>query len=599
MSVSLGFSFLRSNGFYSTGAEALQDQVTDQLMVKSSHDALMYFHYHLLDISNDRTQSDALAAYEQSFRQENSNFFFYFRENGRVIFNNYPAESGRSYYPKADEFFESGENATLIRRTDSLTFESHLKKTLTANDAYLHVARFFHYANALKYAVLALLILSAAIEGALVFLLYSTSGQIASLTRERDLDRIPLYILVPFFAMFCATGALFLRQQTAVLFDLQRVFSEPNLQPTLYVFFLLLFVLSTLLQMLLTTISVRLHRPLWWHRSILYRTFAARSFGQRARTVLSVMTAAQFALYFGVYLFLNRVPSWVYLTADGVFTLTMALLLYVVLKDMTVYIPQTRRIVADKHGYVSTDGLSDSGRIHAENINLLSRSASAETEKRFINESFSTELIHSVSDGLRKPLGDVAENVRLLEQGTLTDAQSRQCIEQILSLSQELKKTIEDMILISKASTGNLPFEPVPTDAGMMLSQAVGEFDALFAEKGVEPVIEQTEESVHLRADGQFMWYVFEGILSVMLENAVMGTRLFLRAERAKQKAIILFRCTVHAQAIQQIRELSGMGLSSAKVFTMLQDGVMVDHLAHDTLTVVLQFPATAPYESE
>ena len=45
------FSFLRSNGFYAAGGEALQDEVTDRLMVESSHQALLYFHYHLLDIS--------------------------------------------------------------------------------------------------------------------------------------------------------------------------------------------------------------------------------------------------------------------------------------------------------------------------------------------------------------------------------------------------------------------------------------------------------------------------------------------------------------------------------------------------------------------
>ena len=592
------FSFLRGNGFYATGAETLQNEVTDRLMVESSHKALLYFHYHLLDISAEQTQSDALAALAADFREENSNFFFFFRENGRVIFSNYQAESGRSYYPKAAEFFDSGENATLIRRTDTLTFEGHLKKTLTANDDYLRVSRFFRYANTLKYAVLALMILLAAIECVFAFLLFSAAGR-GAFVRERDLDQIPLYILVPFWAAFGALCIVFLRRQTAVLSDLTQVFSGADIQPTLYAFFLLLTVLAVLLQMLLTTIGVRVHRPLWWRRSILYRTFAARSFGQRARTVLTVSVALEFVLYLALFLIFKQIRSWIYLTADGAFTLTMALLLYVVWKDMSVFIPQTRRIAADKHGYVQTDGLSDSGRKHAENVNFLSRSASAETEKRYVNESFSTELIHSVSHGLRGPLNDVAQNVRMLEAGTLTESEAHASIRHILSLSQELKKTIEDMILISKAATGNLPLEPVPTDAGMMLSQAVGEFYALFSEKGVEPVTEQPDEPVLIKTDGQYMWYVFEGILSVMLENAVPGTRLFLRTGRAGDKAVISFRCTVRAEARQQIRELSGMGLSSAKVFTILQGGTMVEHLSHDTLTAVLQFPTAAPDESE
>lgn len=588
--VSLSFSFLRGNGFYATGGEALQDEVTDRLMASSSHEALLYFHYHLLDISEGQSQSDVLASYAQAFREENSNFFFYFRENGRVIFNNFQAESGRSYYPKAAEFFDSGENATLIRRTNSLTFESHLKKTLTANDVYLHVSRFFHYANALKYAVLALMILSAAFECVLAFVQYAAAGHVRY-THERDLDRIPLYLFVPFSAAFGALCVVLLRRQTAILSDPAQMFSETDLKPTLYAFFLLLFVLAALLQMLISTVGVRVHRPLWWRHSILYRTFAASGFGQRARTVLSVLTVLQFALYFVVFLFLKAIPSWIYVAADGVFMLTMVALLYVVWKDMSVYIPQTRRIAAERSGFVTTDGLSDSGRRHAENVNFLSRSANAQTEKRYVNESFSTELIHSVSHGLREPLNEVSQNVCMLEQDSLTQTQAHACIERILSLSQDLKKTIEDMILISKAATGNLPFEPVPTDAGMMLSQAVGEFDAQFSQKGVEPVVEQPEAPVQICADGQFMWYVFEGILSVMLENAVAGTRLFLRAAQAGENAVIVFRCTVRAEATRQLRELSGMGLSSAKVFTLLQGGTMVDHLSHDTLTAVVQFP--------
>lgn len=592
------FSFLRENGFYATGGEALQNEVTDRLMVESSHKALLYFHYHLLDISADQSQSDVLSGYARDFLEENSNFFFFFWENGRVIFSNYQSESGRSYYPKAAEFFDSGENATLIRRTDTLTYEGHLKKTLTANDEYLRAFRFFQYANRLKYAVLALMILFAALECALAFAVVIAAGSSGS-ARERDLDRIPLYLLLPFCAMFGALCVVFLRRQTDGLSDLAQVFSASDVQPTLYTAFLLLTALAAVLYFLLTTISVRFRRPLWWHRSILYRAFAARSFGQRARTVLTVLIAVQFALYLVVFLAFKQIPPWVYLAADGASVLTMTLLLYIVWKDMSVYIPQTRRIAEEKHGYVQTDGLSDSGRKHAENINFLSRSASAQTEKRYVNENFSTELIHSVSHGLRGPLGDVAQNVRRLAGGTLSDSETRSSIGHILSLSQQLKKTIEDMILVSKAATGNLPLNPVPTDAGMMLSQAVGEFYTRFADKHVEPVTEHPDEPVLIRADGQYMWYVFEGILSVMLENAVAGTRLFLRTGRAGDKAVIVFRCTVRADARLQTRELSGMGLSSAKVFTMLQGGVMADRLSRDSLTAVLQFPAVTSDESE
>lgn len=593
---SQGLWFLGKNAFYYSDGEVLRSEVTDQLMERRSHDALLYEQCRLRYIkTRDPATAKQLSEYEESFREDNSNFFFFFRKNGVIVSNNYTRESGYSYYPKPAEFFASGENADLLEDWKSMTFEGHLKKTLTAHDAFWKADRFFYYANVLKYAVLALAAASALFECVFAYVLF-VAAERRAVVRERDLDQIPLYLLLPFGAMLGVFCVLLLRRQNVLLFNLVEVFSGADLQQALIICLLVLFMLAAALQSLVKTISVRLHRPMWWRRSILYRTFAARSFSQRARTVLSILFVLQFAAYLVVFL-VNKddFPFWVFPVADGVFVLTMMVLLYVVWKDMSVFIPHTHRIAAERRGYVPTDGLSESGRRHAENINFLSRSASAETEKRFVNESFSTQLIHSVSHGLRRPLRDVAENVRMLEQDDLTETQARQCTGRILSLSQELKKTIEDMILISKATTGNLPFEPVPTDAGMMLSQAVGEFDALFAEKGVDAVTEQPDEPVLIRADGQYMWYIFEGILSVMLENAVAGTRLFLRARRAGEKAVIVFRCTVRPQAAQQLHGPAGMGMSSAKVFTMLQDGVMADRLSHDTLTAVLQFPAVMP----
>lgn len=589
-----GFAFLKNNGFYTTNGKQLSEQVTDQLMDKSSHDALLYFGNFMVNIRSDQTQSEIIKEYESAFSEENCNFAFSFWQHGEMLYRNYelqPDEIGRDNKRDLEDLIDGEGYAPQIENWDGVTFEGHLKKTLTAHDMYWRAERFFHWANTLKYVVFGLMLLFAVLECVFGFVQFTAIGHIASV-RERDLDQIPLYLLIPFWAMFCTLCIFFLRRQTAALSDLAQVFSGTELRPTLYMYVLLLLVLALFAQTLLTTVSVRVHRPMWWRRSILYRTFAARSFGQRVRTVLTVTAALQFALYLVVYLVLKHIPRWIYFAADGAFVLTMTLLLYVIFKDMSVYIPQTRRIAAEQSGSVSTDGLSDSGRAHADNINFLSRSASTETEKRFINESFSTELIHSVSDGLREPLRDVAENVRLLQKGTLSESQSHACVARIVSLSQELKKTIEDMILISKASTGNLPLDPVPTDAGMMLAQAAGEFHPQFVEKDVEPVVEQPEKPVLIRADGQYMWYVFEGILSVMLENAVAGTRLFMRTDLAGGNAVIVFRCTVRAQARRQIRELSGMGLSSAKVFTILQGGTMVDRLSYDVLTAVLQFPA-------
>ena len=586
------FSYLRTNEFYSTGGEALREEVTDNLMKSVGSDALRYFRYLLLDgVVEEDQRNNVLTDYENSFSEQNSNFFFYFRQDGSVVWNNYRAESGHSYYPKPEDFF-GGDYADLIDKYD-LTFEGHLKKTLTADDVFLKSEQFFRYVDAFKYAVFVLMIVFAAIEVLLGALVGAAAGRREGTqdVHMRDVDHVPLYILVPFFGILAALCIVFLRRQTETLTDLPRMFTGDELRPALYSYVLLLLALAFLAYVLLQTVGVRLKQPDWWKRSVLYRVFSTRSFSQRVRTVLTVLALEQFGIYLGVYLFFPKGTQWVYLLADITFTSSMSLLLYVVYKDMSIYIPATRRIVQEGSGVVPSETLTDSGRRHAENINFLARSANAETEKRFINESFSTRLIHDVSFGLRTPLQTVADDVHALEQGDLPESEERARVQEICTLSQELKKTIEDLIRVSKATTGNLPFEPTPTDAGTMLAQAAGEFCEQFDAHRIEPVIEQPSSPVTLLADGQYMWTVFEGILSAMLEHAVPGTRLFLSASEAGDRTVFRFECTVQPDTQTRLAGIGGMGLSSAKAFTILQGGVMHDRLVHDSLRVTLLFP--------
>lgn len=593
------FAYLSRNGFYADGGEALRESILDDRMKESSHNALLYFHYHLLNISSDESESAYLTEFAEAFSEGNSNFYFVFRENGRDIFSNYTNEQpGRSYCPDSEAFFKSDENVTLICGTSQLTFEGYLKKTLTAKDAYMKISRFFRYADALKYAVIGLLVVSVLLEIWLCVLLFRSAGVRADSSElfRGELDRIPLYLLLLFYLPVFAVGIHLLQTETEKLYNWVQYLSgtdiSPALYPSLYSFFLLAVVLAALLKTLVTTLSVRFKMPLWWQQSVLFRAANARGIGQRLRIVLSVLTAAEFAALIWVGLFLE-VNAYVYLLVELVFTTILILFINMIERNVSVWLDGTRRIAAEKRGYMPTDALSGQFRSHAENINFLSRSASAETEKRFINESFSTQLINNVSGSLRGPLSAVAENVAMLEQGALSPAAERRCIEQINSLSQTLKKTIEDLIRISKATTGNLEAQPVQTDVGMMLAQTAGEYAELFTGKGIELVTARPQEPITIQADGQFMWYIFDGILTVLRHVAVPGTRIFLQAGQAKERAVILFRGTVRSTALEAGELIAGnsLGLPTAKVFTELQGGTMRIKCRQDALTVVLQFP--------
>ena len=96
-------------------------------------------------------------------------------------------------------------------------------------------------------------------------------------------------------------------------------------------------------------------------------------------------------------------------------------------------------------------------------------------QKQMRSERMRTELITNVSHDIKTPLTSIINYVDLLQKPhSPEDAQTY--LEVLSRQSNRMKRLIDDLIELSKASTGNITVNLTTMDAVETVNQALGEF---------------------------------------------------------------------------------------------------------------------------
>ena len=221
-------------------------------------------------------------------------------------------------------------------------------------------------------------------------------------------------------------------------------------------------------------------------------------------------------------------------------------------------------------------------------------------------EHLRTELITNVSHDLKTPLTSIVNYVDLLSREPMQTETASEYLEVLQRQAARLKKLTVDLVDASKASTGNLTVELVPTDIRVLLSQLAGEYEEQLAAHDLILVQNLPEESVTVLADGRQIWRVFDNLLNNACKYALPGTRVYLDARcedgtvEIVMKNISATPLNISADALMErfVRgdasrhtEGSGLGLSIARDLTALQNGVLDLKTDGDLFKAILRFP--------
>ena len=243
---------------------------------------------------------------------------------------------------------------------------------------------------------------------------------------------------------------------------------------------------------------------------------------------------------------------------------------------------------------------------HAENINNINDGIAKAVEERMKSERFKTELITNVSHDIKTPLTSIINYVDLLEKEEIENETAKGYISVLSRQSARLKKLIEDLLEASKASTGNISVNLIQLELGILLSQALGEYDEKFSNNNLQAVLNKTDDVLLVMADNRHIWRVFDNILNNISKYAQPNTRVYIDAKRNGKNAEISFR-NISKDALNisgdelmerfvrgdssRNTEGSGLGLSIAKSLMEVQSGKLDIQIDGDLFKVNLTLP--------
>ncbi len=241
----------------------------------------------------------------------------------------------------------------------------------------------------------------------------------------------------------------------------------------------------------------------------------------------------------------------------------------------------------------------------AGDLNDLAGVAVVAAQKQLKSERMKTELITNVSHDIKTPLTSIINYVDLLQKPH-TEEEEAMYLDVLARQSQRLKKLIEDLMDMSKASTGNMNVDITTLDAVEAINQALGEFADKLESAELIPVFRHSKDTVPMRGDGKLVWRVLSNLLGNAVKYAMPGTRLYLDLVEMEGNVIISMKNISREELNVDSEELmerfvrgddsrntegSGLGLNIAKSLMELQKGQLQLLVDGDLFKVTLIFP--------
>jgi len=228
-------------------------------------------------------------------------------------------------------------------------------------------------------------------------------------------------------------------------------------------------------------------------------------------------------------------------------------------------------------------------REHAMNLNHIRIGMSKAVENEMKSERLKTELITNVSHDIKTPLTSILNYVDLLKKEDLNNKTALEYLEVLDRQSKRLKKMTEDLIEASKASTGNLPVDIEIMNIVELMNQAIGEYEEIFAAKGLVPIINTDDQEISISADGKLLWRVLDNLFTNVSKYAQINTRIYIDIIRKDKKVFVAIK-NISADPLNisseelverfvrgdvaRTTEGSGLGLSITRSLVELQKAI-------------------------
>lgn len=302
---------------------------------------------------------------------------------------------------------------------------------------------------------------------------------------------------------------------------------------------------------------------------------------------------------------------------NGVFT--MCIIIFLILFDCSILafflwhnagknkiVDGIHKICKEDMSYkIAEDSLHGDNKILANAVNHIGDSMRSAVEISMKDERLKADLITNVSHDIKTPLTSIINYVDLLKRENIAEEPVKSYISVLDTKSQRLKQLTEDLLEVSKISSGNIILDMKRINITELLKQAVGEFEDKFIEKNLTLVKGYENVPIYIIADSRRTWRVMDNLLNNVIKYAMEGTRVYLDITTKENKVLISLK-NISSQAlnisadelterfirgdIARNTEGSGLGLSIAKNLVFAMDGEFNIYLDGDLFKVTIGF---------
>ncbi len=490
---------------------------------------------------------------------------------------------------------------------------AYIDQSLSQTDKYSLLHKLLSLGHDLRYAVYAIGILAGLLAAACFIFLLFAAGHRAGQEKlyAGGLVKVPLDLLV------VAVGFL--------IFVALSLFFDNVSYHTSDLFAFMLVVLATVVALavgmgLCMNFAVRVKLGRWWENTVAYRLLAFcwrllkglwRGFVGlflnlpliwKTALLLTGITAIEFLIFVAFY----YDTSWILMAWILTRPVVLPGVLYLALVLRRLQKGGEALAEGDLSYQVNTKYMIWDFKKHGEKLNCIAEGMARAVEERLKSERFKTELITNVSHDIKTPLTSIVNYAELIGREETENPQITEYTQVLLRQSERLKSMIENLVEASKASTGNVEVLLAPCEVGVLLTQAVGEYEQRLADRELALIVKQPETPVRIMADGRLLWRVFDNLMNNICKYAQSGTRVYLSIEVKGDEAVTSFKNTssyaldipadelferfVRNDAARS-SEGNGLGLSIAQSLTELQNGKLALTVDGDLFKATLHFP--------
>ncbi len=496
---------------------------------------------------------------------------------------------------------------------------AYIEQDVPVYDGFAFVRDVISVAYALKYWIYAIALLSFGLFIATFIMLMCTSGRRPASDRVHPgmMTFVPIDILITMSVFISLFGF-------HLIFDLFYTVEAATVAIIVWSV-----VCANIVLGLCMSIACRMKQRtlfsgtfIWWTLKFIYGILkvvvlgTGKFFKAAFRLIRRIPLVWKTALAVAVNLFIDMLL--IFLALDWYYYAEMYLILFmiksIIIGAAVLYIALSMRTLqkggeaiakGDLTYRVDTERMLWDFKRHGENLNSISDGMISAVEHKLQSERTKTELITNVSHDIKTPLTSIINYANLISEEADPD-KAKEYSGVLVRKSEHLKRLLDDLVEISKATTGNLEVDLTPCDAGVLINQVAGEFEERCRAADLELITSMPDTGIRIMADSRRIWRVFENLMNNACKYSLTGSRVYLTLTREGNEALFIFRNTSRTALNISPDELmerfvrgdtarstegNGLGLSIARSLTELQKGRMDIAIDGDLFKVTLSFP--------